>query len=74
MIKPLVMSFALSGLGVNAVWADDWKSDPTTWRWHVSQILGEQRAGEEAGFTSAGLFDQRYERYSVAGSTRVDAK
>jgi hypothetical protein len=79
MLKPLVMSLALTSLGASAVGADGQNSSPTIWRWHVTQILAAQRADSEALFINdARAFDQSYERYSAAGlpepSTRANAK
>jgi hypothetical protein len=79
MLKPFVMSLALTSLGASAVGADGQNSSPTVWRWHVSQILAAQRADSEAlAVNEARTFDQGYERYSAAGlrepPTRANAK
>ena len=79
MLKPIVMSLALTGLGVSAVGADGQNSSPATWRWHVSKILTAQSVASEAlPILDARAFDQRYERYTAVGlpepSTRASAK
>ena len=76
MLKPLVVSFALTGLGVSALGADESGPGPATWRWHVTRIMAEQRARAEP--LGAANFDQHYQRYSVVGlpepPPRADAK
>jgi len=68
MLKPFVMSVALTGLGVSAVGADGQNSNPAIWRWHVTQIMAVQRAESESlPIVDARAFDQRYERYSPVG-------
>src|ERR1700678_269384 len=67
MIKPFVMSLAMTGLGVSAMGADGQNSSPATWRWHVTQILAAQSEGEALPILDARAFDQRYERYSPVG-------
>ncbi len=67
MLKPIVMSLALTGLGVSAMGADGQNSSPATWRWHVSKILDAQSAGEALPVLDARAFDQRYERYTPVG-------
>lgn len=67
MLKPIVMSLALTGLGVSAVGADGQNSSPATWRWHVTNILAAQSAGEALPILDARAFDQRYERYTPVG-------
>jgi hypothetical protein len=71
MLKPFVMSLALTSLGASAIGLDGWDSSPATWRWRVSQILDAQRAGSEAAAKVGALdvrsFDQRYQRYSALG-------
>ena len=71
MLKPFVMSLALTSLGASAVGPDGLDSSPATWRWQVSQILDAQRASSEVGGNVGALdarsFDQRYERYSAVG-------
>jgi len=83
MLKPFVMSLALTGLSAGAVGADGQNANPATWRWHVSRILAAQYADPDAfdtvGALDARTFDQRYERYSAIGlpeppSTRGNAK
>jgi hypothetical protein len=82
MLKPLLMSFAVTSLGVSAIGADESTPNPATWRWHVTQILSEQRANADpratVGAISPAVFGQRYERYSGVGlpepSTRADVK
>jgi hypothetical protein len=70
MYKPLLLSLALSGVGIAGVGADNEKtapSDVSTWRWQVSTILEAQRASRGVGATPAETFAQSYERYSVLG-------
>ena len=80
MLKPFVMSLALTGLSAGAVGADGQNANPATWRWHVSRILAAQNADPDTvGALDARTFDQRYERYSAIGlpeppSTRGNAK
>ena len=78
MLKPIVMSLALTGLGVRAMGADGQNSSPATWRWHVTKILAAQSAGEALPILDARAFDQRYERYSPVGlpepAARANAK
>lgn len=76
MLKPLVVSFALTGLGATALGADESAPGPATWRWHVTRIMAEQQARAEP--IGSATFDQRYERYTVVGlpepPPRADAK
>ena len=80
MLKPIVMSLALTGLGVSAVGADGQNSSPATWRWPVTKILAAQSEGEGEALPilDARAFDQRYERYSPVGlpepAARANAK
>ena len=71
MLKPFLMSLALTSLGARAAGADGSDSSPATWRWRVSQIMDAQRTGYEVaanvGALDARSFDQRYERYSTLG-------
>lgn len=68
MLKPLLLSLAVSTMGVGAVGADPTQLDPATWRWSVSIILDAQRASaRNVGALPAGAFGQRYERYSTLG-------
>jgi hypothetical protein len=71
MLKPFLMSLALTSLGVSAVGSDRSDTNPATWRWQVSQILDAQRGSSETaanvGALDARSFDQRYERYSTLG-------
>ena len=58
--------------GVTEVGVDSTMSDPSTWRWHVSSILDNQKRppSETVGAIGArepGAFDQRFQRYSPEG-------
>jgi hypothetical protein len=57
--------------GITSVGRDPVVSDPSTWRWQVSSILGnQQRPPSESALIEASrtdAFDQRYQRYSVTG-------
>ncbi len=82
MLKPFVVSVALTSLGVSAVGADGQNASPATWRWHVTRILAAQDVESDALATVGALdsraFDQKYERYSSVGlpepQTRPNAK
>jgi hypothetical protein len=75
MIRPFLLSLALSCLGANAVAADPIQSDVSTWRWSVSVILDRQREADAPHPAEATLaFVQRYERYSVNGSPEADRR
>lgn len=70
MIRPILLSFALSGLGAAGLGADSGAQTPSdiaTWRWNVSTILEAQRNSDGVGATPAKTFAQRYERYSALG-------
>ena len=70
MMRPFLLSFALSGLSAAGIGADSVGQNPSdvaTWRWSVSVILDAQRASTGVGTTEAGMFGQRYERYSSLG-------
>ena len=77
MRKSLVLALMAVGGGasyaaaVSTVGSESQKSDPSTWRWHISSILNEQKKGAPDGFESVGALDpgvfQRHERYSPLG-------
>ena len=78
MRKSLVLAFMAVGGGASyaaaiSTVADEFpKPDPSTWRWHVSSILEEQKkldseAVEAIGALDRGDFNQRHERYSPLG-------
>jgi len=72
MLKPVVMSLVLSGLGPTAVGANAADSDIATWRWRVSALLEAQHADPSPltmlGALDARDFGQQYERYSASGA------
>jgi hypothetical protein len=75
MIRPFLLSLALSCFGANAVAADPVQSDVSTWRWSVSVILDRQRNADPpppADDTVA--FVQHYERFSATGSPEADRR
>jgi hypothetical protein len=75
MLKPFVLSLALTGLGATAMGADAPSPEASTWRWQVSMILDAQRENPRAAATADSLaFDQRYERYSATGLPETPAK
>jgi hypothetical protein len=56
--------------GITEVGKDAGVSDPSTWRWHVSSILADQRDSRIESIAAIGTedaFDQRYQRYSPLG-------
>jgi hypothetical protein len=74
MIRPFLLSLALSCLGANAL-ADPVQSDVSTWRWSVSLILDQQRKADPPPAVDATVaYVQHYERYSVSGSPEADRR
>ncbi len=77
MRKSLVLALMAVGGGasyaaaVSTVGSEFQKSDPSTWRWHVSSILDGQRKLATDGLEAVGSLDprvfQRHERYSPLG-------
>ena len=75
MRKSLVLALMAMGsgagyaAGVSTVGAEFQKPDPSTWRWHVSSILEQQKTPD--AFAAIGALDpsifQRHERYSPLG-------
>ena len=58
--------------GITQVGTDSSVADPSTWRWHVSSILADQKAPSPQPLvavtpTDSGAFNQRYQRYSPLG-------
>ena len=58
--------------GVTQVGTDPGVADPSTWRWHVSSILADQKAPSPQPLAAVsadnpGKFTQRYTRYSPLG-------
>ncbi len=77
MRKSLVLALMAIGGGasyaaaISTVGSETQKSDPTTWRFHVSSILDDQRKADPdgAGAVDPGAFRQRHERYSPLGAS-----
>jgi len=78
MRKSLVLALMAVGGGasyaaaINAVGNDFPKPDPSTWRWHVSSILDQQKKADPDALEAIGAldpadFNQRHERYSPLG-------
>lgn len=76
MRKSLVLALMAIGGGasyaaaISTVGSEPQKSDPTTWRFHVSSILDQQRKADPERAAEAlnpGAFSQRHERYSPLG-------
>ncbi len=77
MRKSLVLALMAVGGGasyaaaVSSVGSEFQKSDPSTWRWHVSSILEEQKTADPDALEALGALDpgvfQRHERYSPLG-------
>lgn len=77
MRKSLVLALMAIGGGasyaaaISTVGSETQKSDPTTWRFHVSSILDQQRKADPEATEAVGALDpgafQRHERYSPLG-------
>ena len=78
MRKSLVLALMAIGGGasyaaaISTVGSESQKSDPSTWRWHVSSILDEQKKSDPDALQAVGAldradFNQRHERYSPLG-------
>jgi hypothetical protein len=74
MRKSLVLALMTVGsgasyaAGLSTVGVEFQKSDPSTWRWHVSSILEQQKTASSDAFAAVdpGIF-RRHERYSPLG-------
>ena len=56
--------------GITEVGRDSSMADPSTWRWHVSSILADQKAPSAQSPTTpvdSVSFSQRHQRYSPLG-------
>jgi len=77
MRKSLVLALMAIGGGasyaaaISTVGSEPQKSDPSTWRFHVSSILDQQRKADPEAIAAARGVDpgayQRHERYSPIG-------
>ena len=78
MRKSLVLALVAVGGGasyaaaVSTVGGEFPKPDPSTWRWHVSSILDQQKKSDPEAVGAFGALDpdafsQRHERYSPLG-------
>jgi hypothetical protein len=81
MRKSLVLALMAVGGGasyaaaVSSVGSEYQKPEPSTWRWHVSSILDEQKKADPPPMEAVGALDpdafgQRHERYSPLGVPR----
>jgi hypothetical protein len=68
MLKPFLLSLAMSAVFAGAVGADESIARPDTWRYSVSRILADQQKRPDRYQTaSADVFRQHYERYGATG-------
>lgn len=78
MRKSLVLALIAVGGGasyaaaISTVGGEFPKPDPSTWRWHVSSILDQQKKSDPGAVEAFGALDpdafgQRHERYSPLG-------
>ena len=79
MRKSLVLVVIMCVFGATQVGADPGTSDPSTWRWAVSNALAAQQGTGDRPIVTVGeldsrAFDQRHERYSTLGVLENDLR